>query len=91
MKLKRWRLIDGADLERLRIDRADAINQCLDWHRRYHEVNEQHAIVARALHAALHTGPSIADAAISLIGQCGDMTAEQKEDAIATIKLWRAI
>jgi len=91
MKLLRWRLVDGADLERLRSDRADAINGCLNWMGRYKDANEQHAAVARALHAALKTGPSVADAAIVLIGQRSDMTAEQKEDAISTIKLWRAI
>lgn len=84
------RTLSGAE-KRVRHDRADAINQCLDWQRRYRDVNDQHAVVARALHAALHTGPSIADAAIALVERSGDMAAQQKEDAIATIKLWRAI
>lgn len=91
MKLLRWRLVDAAYLDRLQGERSDAINGCLNWMGRYKDATEQHAAVVRALHAALKTGPSVADAAIVLIGQRSDMTAEQKEDAVSTIKLWRAI
>lgn len=89
MKLLRWHIVSDRMHERLHGERADAINCALDAYRNIEDVRIAHAAVCHALSAALATGPSVPDAAIMLIGQRADLTANQREDARTFIGLYR--
>lgn len=76
------------DIERDRTERAEAVNSAIDWRLRCDEIRDVCEARGHALQAALATGPSVADAAVMVLGQRG-LKSAMLEDAKMQIDLYR--